>query len=221
MTKSQVIPSLYNACCTCHHLNGVDNKLIYRWGTKLPLKIFNICTDVEGMYLSQTALAKLQISEHDFPKQLTSTPTMDKTNVIADSTPTASHTTAPCGCLPHIPCHPLPSNLPLPATPENTIPLENWIKEYFASSTFNTCPNQKLHTMSGDPLDISFIDGHTPAATQNPIPVPHHWKELVKAQLDSDVALRIIEPVPTGTPTQIFTIPKKDGFPPGYSICNV
>jgi hypothetical protein len=55
--------------------------------------------------------------------------------------------------------------------------------------------------MAGDPLNISFIKDHSPVAVHKPIPVPHHWKDSVKSQLDADVALQIIEPVPAGTPT--------------------
>lgn len=91
--------------------------------------------------------------------------------------------------------------MPFPATNEYRDALEQWIKNFYASSAFNTCTHQKLQEMSGEPLRITFYDDHTPTAVHKPIPIPHHWKEEVKRQLDSDVALGIIEPVPAGTPT--------------------
>ena len=53
--------------------------------------------------------------------------------------------------------------------------------------------------MTGEPLSISFMDNCQPVAVNKPIPVPHHGKEAVKSELDADVALNIIEPVPAVT----------------------
>jgi hypothetical protein len=73
--------------------------------------------------------------------------------------------------------------------------------------------------MSGAPLEIHLKSDATPKAFHNPIPIPHHWKAEVKAGLDRDVRLGIIEPVPPGTPTptpspscaRMVVVPKKDG----------
>ena len=71
--------------------------------------------------------------------------------------------------------------------------------------------------MTGRALDITFIQGAKPSAVRTPIPVPHHWKKRVKQDLDRDVALGIIEPVPTGTTTvwcsRMVVAPKKNGSP--------
>ena len=71
--------------------------------------------------------------------------------------------------------------------------------------------------MTGEPLNIAFLPEHIPTAVHKPIPIPHHWKDKVKTQLDTDVALGIIEPVPQGTPTKwcsrMIVVPKKDGSP--------
>ena len=40
----------------------------------------------------------------------------------------------------------------------------------------------------------------TPTAQHSPIPVPLHWQEEVKAGLDRDVRLGVIEQVPVGDP---------------------
>ena len=48
-------------------------------------------------------------------------------------------------------------------------------------------------------------------------PVPLHWMEKVKEDLDQDVHLGIIEPVPINTPTswcsRMVIVPKSSGEP--------
>ena len=125
---------------------------------------------------------------------------------------------APFGCPIQSPCPLVPETLPLPVTLEYRKELENWIKCYFANSVFNICLHQRLQTMTGEPLSISFLDNCQPVAVHKSISVPHHSKETVKSQLDADVALKIFEPVSAGTLTtwyfKMITVPKKkDGSP--------
>lgn len=61
--------------------------------------------------------------------------------------------------------------------------------------------HKPLQTMRGKPLNMTFIPGSTPTTFHTPIPVPHHWKKKVKQDLNQDVSLGIIKPVPVGTPT--------------------
>ncbi len=124
---------------------------------------------------------------------------------------------APCGCplCKDRPSH--PDNIPFEPTPENRKKLELWILQRYASSAINVSPQQPLQTMTGQTLHINFKPDAIPFAVHCPIPVPHHWKTAVKADLDHDVALSIIEPVPQGTPTiwcsRMVVAPKKDGSP--------
>ena len=71
--------------------------------------------------------------------------------------------------------------------------------------------------MTGPPLKIEIDPNSTPVAVHTPIPVPVHWKQKVKDQLDRDVKLGVIEPVPWGEPTtwcsRMITVAKKDGSP--------
>ena len=71
--------------------------------------------------------------------------------------------------------------------------------------------------MSGPPVDIHFLPDAKPQAVHTPIPVPFHWKQQIKADLDQDVRLGVIEPVPQGTPTRwcsrMVVTAKKDGSP--------
>ena len=110
-----------------------------------------------------------------------------------------------------------PTELPYPPTEENVEKLKTWILNRYSSSTFNTCTSQKLNNMSGPPLKIDVDPQITPSAVHTPIPVPVHWKDEVKAQLDRDVQLGVIEPVPWGEPTtwcsRMVTVPKEDGSP--------
>lgn len=56
-----------------------------------------------------------------------------------------------------------------------------------------------------------------PVAHHNPIPVPLHWQEEVKAGLDQDVSLGVLEPVPVGEPVtwchRMVVCAKKNGKP--------
>lgn len=49
------------------------------------------------------------------------------------------------------------------------------------------------------------------------MPIPHHWKQKVKEQLDQDEELGIIRKAPVGVATEwcmrMITVPKKDGSP--------
>ena len=64
----------------------------------------------------------------------------------------------------------------------------------YKSSTFNVCEHQPLLIM-GDLLSASWS---TQITIHTPISVPLHWQAQVKADLDRDIALGVIEPVPVG-----------------------
>ena len=71
--------------------------------------------------------------------------------------------------------------------------------------------------MHGPPLKIFIKDGVKPVAAHTPIPIPLHWQKQVKAGLDRDEAIGVIEKVPSGTPTtwcyRMVVVPKKDNSP--------
>ena len=56
-----------------------------------------------------------------------------------------------------------------------------------------------------------------PIAAHKPIPIPHHWQEIVKKELDRDCELGIIEPIPNGVPakwqSRTVVVAKKSGKP--------
>ena len=110
-----------------------------------------------------------------------------------------------------------PEKLPFPATPENRDKLKSWILDQYKSSSFNICEKQGLQKMSGPPMRIEVDETATPTAVHKPIPVPIHWRNEVKAQLDRDVELGVIEPVPWGEPvtwcSRMILVAKNDGSP--------
>ena len=110
-----------------------------------------------------------------------------------------------------------PTVLPLEPTPDNVLKLEQWIRDHYAASAFNTCECQPLPTMHGPPVKIHLQEGAKPVASHSPIPIPLHWHKEVKAGLDRDEAIGVIEKVPSGTPTtwvhKMVCVPKKDNTP--------
>ena len=91
-----------------------------------------------------------------------------------------------------------PEGLPMPATDENRAEIESWLKRRYRASTFNTCTHQTLSMMSGPPLRLMIDKDATPVAQHSPIPVAVHWQDEVKAGLDEDVRLGVLEKVPIG-----------------------
>lgn len=55
-------------------------------------------------------------------------------------------------------------------------------------------------TTTNEPMRLMIDPNATPTAYHSPIPVPLHWQDDVKAGLDRDVRLGVIEPVPIAEP---------------------
>ena len=112
---------------------------------------------------------------------------------------------------------PIPTELPFSAISENREKLQQYLLDYYKLSTFNVCEHQPLPLMTGPPLRIMIDEDAEPIAVHTPIPVPIHWQDEVKAGLDRDVRLGVIEPVPVGDPVtwchRMVVCAKKDGKP--------
>ena len=112
---------------------------------------------------------------------------------------------------------PPPPKLPFPALDENRERLEKFLLDYYKASTFNTCSLQTLPLMEGPPLHLNVDPNAEPVAFHTPIPVPLHWQEQVKAGLDQDVRLGVLEEVPVGEPVtwchRMVVCAKKNGKP--------
>lgn len=166
------------------------------------------------IYLSRHACENLGIIPKTFPQIGDVTVLTETENAGCTET---GHNKHRCTCPKRESPPPPPKTLPFAATPENRSKLKAWIMDRYKSSTFNTCENQELNKMTGPPLKIDIDPNATPVAVHTPIPVPVHWKDQVKAQLDRDVKLGVIEPVPWGEPTtwcsRMVTVAKGDGSP--------
>ena len=125
--------------------------------------------------------------------------------------------TAPCGCPKRTLPPPRPTEMPFQGTEENRQKSTDYLIKTYASSTFNTCKHQPLPLMESSHMRL-MVDPHCqPVAHHKAIPVPLHWSEEVKAGLDQDVRLGVIEPVPIGEPVtwchRMVVCAKKDGTP--------
>ena len=71
--------------------------------------------------------------------------------------------------------------------------------------------------MSGSPMRLMIDSNADPVAFQSPVPIALHWQDEVKAGLDQDVRLGVLEPVPVGTPVtwchRMVICAKKTGNP--------
>ena len=125
---------------------------------------------------------------------------------------------ADCGCLKRTPPPPPPTKPPFTITPHNTDRIRDWLLDYYAASAFNNCSHQTLPLMSGlPPLRILTKPGAIPHVVNKPSVIPSHWLDQVKADLDQDVALGVLEKVPHNTPTtwcsRMHVVSKKNGKP--------
>ena len=158
-------------------------------------------------YLSRTACEQLGLLPHNFP-----TPSSDSAEIAVNKIKDPE-----CSCPIRQKPPPMPTTLPYPAVEENREKIQEWLMDYYAASTFNTCEHQTLPLMSGPPLKLIVDKDAKPHAVHTPIPVPAHWQKSVKEGLDRDVKLGVIETVPWGTPTswcaRMVIVPKKDGRP--------
>ena len=118
--------------------------------------------------------------------------------------------------IPREPTPTRPNQPPFPCTEENIPKLKDWLVKTFSASSFNTS-SAPMVKMSGPPIEIHVDPSAIPIAVHKPILIPHHWQAQVKADLDRDVKLGIIEKVPMGVPTtwqsRMVVVAKKSGKP--------
>ena len=190
------------------------------------LDIVYIVEDAPAMFICLSACKKLNIVSQSFPYPVmknTCANTTQATTVAApvragpqSGVPRTPSPAGPQSGVPRTQPPARPHSLPYPPTPQNVDSLKQWLLNAFATSAFNVNA-YPLPAMSGPPMKIHLKPDATPHVVHTPIPIPHHWKAQVKADLDRDVAMGIIEPVPVGTPTnwcaRMVTIAKRSGKP--------
>ena len=178
-------------------------------------QVVYISRNIKGFFLSEQTQIDLGILSPQYPAPgVFST---EESITAATTTYRSSETQGGCTCMRRTKPPLKPEQIPFPPTPENRERLETWILDRYGASAFNTCEHQPLPKMNAKPLSIHFRPDAQAKAFHCPIPVPHYWKKDVKSDLDRDVRLKIIEPVPPGTPTvwcsKMVVVPKKDGSP--------
>lgn len=225
LTISDLIPvSIELSAANNSKLRILGGMFITVWGRatsgeKLATRQLCYIQDTDNkVYLSRSACENLGLISNRFPLIGDCLPSKTaKTGEVLSSYCDQSSEANKCNCPVRDKPPQVPTELPYPAIPENLKKLKDWILDRYSASTFNVCENQKLINMSGEPLRIDVDPSVTPTAVHTPIPVPVHWKKEVKAQLDRDVKLGVIEPVPWGEPTtwcsRMVTVSKDNGSP--------
>ena len=175
-------------------------------------QMVHISRNCHGLYLSEQSLMDLKVIPRTFPRPTnTTSQSAASTNPCCQddgSTPCPKRTSTPDR----------PTQVPFAPTRENLPKLEQYLLDIFATSAFNMCTREPLQGMAGAEMEIVFKDDVTkPRPAYTPIPVPHHWKQQVKADLDRDVRLGIIEKVPQGNVSEwcarMVVTPKANGKP--------
>ena len=188
-------------------LSGKDSKGEERYTRQ----IVYVTNSTDRLFLSREACADLGLIPPDFPAMV------DYEEPQSASAVTTSQPQQCCNCPKRTKPPPPPTSLPCPATAANREKLEQYLLDYYASSTFNVCEHQLLPLMDGPPMRLMVNPLVSPTAYHSPIPVPLHWQEEVKAGLDRDVKQGVLEPVPVREPVtwchRMVICAKKNGTP--------
>ena len=179
-----------------------------------------ISPNVKSLFLSKEVMIQLGIIAPSFPQigatgQLSPTSVNTAEVIYSDTAETAdgrihkkadlefkhesnSSSVTACGCLRREPPPGKPDRLPFPASMENVKAMRDYILERWGASTFNQCPHQALPIMDGPPMSLHVQQDAKPVRAFTPAPVALHFQEEVKAGLDSDVEMGVLERVPYG-----------------------
>ncbi len=212
--ESHLVPTSHGIVgITSSNLDIIGSVMLrIEFGGNTSRQMVHISRTCRGLYLSELTLMDLKVIPRSFP-------------LPAGTTSQTAASTTPCcrddgsvPCLKRTPTPELPAEIPFAPTRENVPKLEQYLLDIFASSAFNMCTNQPLQGMSGAEMNIVFRkDAARPRPTYTPIPVAHHWKKQVKADLDQDERLGIIEKVPQSDVTEwcsrMVVTPKASGKP--------
>lgn len=180
-----------------------------------------ICKEVTGLYLSRSAcgdLAGVLPWTEDIlgVNSIGSAVGLDhEEGEVHQADDGTESQRAPCGCPARSAPPPLPTEMPFGE--EEVDKLQDWLLKRYAGSAFNVCTHQKLNKMTGPPLELKVDPTVTPVARHVPAPIPWHFKEQVKAGLEADTRMGVIEEVPANTSvswmSRMVITPKKNGTP--------
>ena len=145
-------------------------------------------------FLSREACMDLGLVPLEFPSLGSCTQEHKIAASTCSNSGVANLSDAPCSC----PIRQLPPNdppvLPCKPTVQNLNILREYIVNRYAASAFNMCEQQPLPLMQDSPPLRLFIDKNAkPIAVHSPAAVPLHWEEPVKAGLERDLRLGVID----------------------------
>ena len=192
--------------------------------TRTSRQLAYISSLVQKPYLSLNCCIDLGILPASFPEigvfsppdQSAPVATLAGSQCSNSGVPT--QTDSPCSCPRREMPPSTPPMLPCAPTPENVEQLKQYILKRYAASSFNCCEHQPLKLMDDSPPLRLFTDESArPVAVHTPSQVPIHWRDQVKAGLDRDEQLGVLERVPVNEPVEwcsrMVITPKHDGTP--------
>ena len=138
-----------------------------------------VSPDTEHFFLSHETMVQLGIITKDFPR-IGSAVSQGINNLSSIQSNLESPKYAECGCLLRQAPPKLPNELPFPCTSENVERMKTWLLEFYASSAFNKCEQQRILEMEGPPLRVHIDKSAKPCGFFKPLPVPVHWKDQVE-----------------------------------------
>ena len=205
--------------------SGTNHKTDLSFTTR---QLAYVSSSVDQIYLSRSACADLGTIPSSFPElgSCTTSRTDSKSAIAAAVSPHSKCSNSgvvgsdetPCSCPARTPPPTSPPSLPCEPTEGNLLQLKEYILKRYASSAFNCCTRQPLPLMKeSPPLRLYVSEDAKPVAVHQPAQVPAHWVQDVKAGLDRDERLGVIERVPVNEPTRwcsrMIITAKHDGSP--------
>ena len=145
--------------------------------------------DVKEFYLLYNALRALNLVDVHFPtprSQQGCSPCVVAAVVVAAAT---------CACEAREGVPGKPAQLPLKPAVSNVPAMKRWLLKRYSALAFNKCTYQPLPEMRGPPVEIHLTKNPIPQRVSTPATVSLHWQEQVKANLDKDKAMGVIERV--------------------------
>ena len=223
ISKSQLIPVRIQMAAANRSKINILGAAIVNFSGKNPngdtvqTKQMVYATDATNrVYISEEACAQLGMLPTKFPLIGATSGIVVTAAQMNLSRDTDKQDISDCGCPKRQLPPAKPTKLPFQVkSSSDVIRLKDWLIDYYKSSTFNVCTHQTLPYMKGPPLRLTIDPAAESDPQHNPLVVPLHWRESVKAGLDQDVRLGVIRPVPVGEPTtwchQMVVCAKQNG----------